>query len=116
MSSVKAMRLCTGRGQFHRKFNENQLLFFLLKPLQIHPQLSNKQVLLNPGFSLLKQMHISLSVPQAHKGLIPPETPKWPEGLSVHVQTQQKGQREGPESLISLGSWPCWKQKHFMPC
>lgn len=89
MSSVKAMRLCTGRGQFHRKFNENQLLFFFffLKPLQIHPQLSNKQALLNPGFSLLKQMHISLSVPQAHKGLIHPEIPKWPEGLSVHVQT-----------------------------
>lgn len=70
------MRLCTGRGQFHRKFNENQLLFFLLKPLQIHPQLSNKQALLNPGFSVLKQMHISLSVPHAHKGLIPPEIPK----------------------------------------
>lgn len=85
MSAVKAMRLCTGRGQFHRKFTANQLLFFL-KPLQIHPQLSNKQALLNPGFSLFKQMHISLSVPQAHKGLIPPETPKWPEGFSVHVQ------------------------------
>lgn len=86
MSSVKAMRSCSGRGQFHRKFNENQLLF-LPKALQIHPQLPNKQALLNPGFSLFKQMHISLSVPQAHKGLIHPETPKWPEGLSVHVQT-----------------------------
>lgn len=50
--------------------------FFFLKPLQIHPQLSNKQALLNPGFSLFKQMQISLSVPQAHKGLIHPESPK----------------------------------------
>lgn len=61
MSSVKAMRLCTGRGQFHKKFTENQLLFFL-KPLQIHPQLSNKQALLNPGFSFFKEMHIFLSL------------------------------------------------------
>lgn len=61
MSSVKAMRLCTGRGQFHKKFTGNQLLFFL-KPLQIHPQLSNKQALLNPGFSFFKEMHIFLSL------------------------------------------------------
>lgn len=76
---------------------------FFTEATENYPQLWNKLALLKSGFFLFKEMHSSVSVPQAHKGLIHPETPKWPEGLSVHVQTLQWGQRVGEEPLVSLG-------------
>lgn len=89
---------------------------FFTKGSRNSPPALNKLALVKLGFSLFKQMHISGFVPQTHKGLICPETLKWYEGLSVHVQTYQGGQRVGTEPLVSLGACSYFKSKYFTPC